>query len=877
MNEKEIVKADSALLDCRPWGGEKNNEVKTSLALCSRGKYGSKITWISSCERVISGLGRVIRPNWNAPAATVTMTAEISCGSETQTKEFVLKVLPDEPFVDPQYESDRSFFEKLDVSAAALADIAEYARMGEYQKAKSELLQFYRQKEWKKEPYQRFLPGMTKMMMSGVSTLQRCDRFYKGLGTIRSAQYEAYNIPLAAAGLENGVTITYDICSLYNETVGVQIVGIGYPDETMRPRLEICTKNGKRIIDCTENTTVGAGKSADIPLNTQSELYTRLFGGFWGDGTCHSLIKFRIDGLQDAVQSARLMFYAKKDMELQGDKEILVLLFPENTWQSQSAKWKDFKWQFANRNGLPEPDTWDLEDGFDFEYLFQRVRFMHFPWLLQEYRETGDEDIIYYLIKTMTDFIKAKGMPRTYSGDHPHIGNAWRDDQISQTLCGGWPRGLDAAQRLASFAAVFGEVVQSRFMTAETCSAILKYIGDSCHAVAFQSLTKPVTNLRQFEIIGLFQAAVVFQEFKEQPQWMKTVNETMEQMILSVTLEDGTYKETTGGYNTSVCQNFVWFKKYSMKNGNRLSEKFEERLKRFAFYNMMMQGPGGESLQYGDQGAGRAEGIQYPELIEWFRDDELTFLLTGGRQGREPLWTSYRFPVSGVAVLRSDWGKDASYLFIQARGGGSHGHQDDNHITLISGGRVLLTDAGIFTYSADDPFRKWGTSPFAHNTVCINGEEQAYEMGSGHCAECVLDRDCDVISQGTNRYKGFSYTRRIIFLKPDIFIITDEIIPEDTERFHDYKQPWHMLPTAEMSFDYESRCIRSNFPDGVNIIIRSLDKDVILRRETGWYDYGYQQLAENPFGYFERKEIRGKTIFHTMLKVIGRKETNKEE
>ncbi len=869
MKESEIVRLDMMHVECRPWGGEDLNKVKTSLSLGDCGKMGSRIAWCSSNPSVITGLGRVIRPKWGEPPAKVSMTASVSCGGISQKKVFDLTVLPDDTYADPGYDSDENFFQKLDYRRTGLKAVKKSVEAGDYADAKAELLQYFRQKQFKRETFEKFPTGMSEMMLSGVSTLQRCDRYYKGKFQVDSEEYEEQRIQIQCGGLSNGMTVTYDVCAKYNETVGIKIAGSAFENTHMRPVLEVVTAAGIKRFNCQDSAVVGAGSSADVSLKMRKELYAKMFGGFWGSGTFHSLVRFQIDGLESAAEKASLILYTKKDMALDGTKELLVLLFPHNTWDGGNVKWNDFKWQSASRSGLPQPDTWDLEKGFDFEYLFQRVRFKHFPWLLEEYRQSGNEEIPYYLIKTMADFIQAKGMPFTYrSGQHEHIGNAWRDDTTSRTLCGGWPRGLDAAERIRAFASVFGELVQSRFMTAEVCTAILKYAWDACHALAFQSLTKPFTNLRQFEVMGLFEAAVVFSEFQEQDEWIRAVHQTMEDMMFSVTLEDGTYNEMTGGYNMSVCQNFVDFKKHGIENGYIQSEAFDLRLKRFARYNVLLQGPDGESLQYGDQAAGRCEGVQFSELMAWFQDEELTYLLSRGEQGKRPEWTSFRFPVSGAAMLRSDWGRDAVYLFTQARGGGSHGHQDDNHITLLAGGRVLLTDAGIFTYTPDDPYRRWGVSPLAHNTVCINELEQEYWKGPGACEEFITAPLCDILSQSTRRYQGFSYTRRIVFVKPAVFIITDKIVPEDKKQENWYRQPWHMLPTAKISFDYKEKRMRSNYKDGPNIFIQSLDKDVKLKREQGWYDYGYQQLSENPYGYFERRDVKGSVVFHTMIQIV---------
>lgn len=872
MTNWEIVKFDAQNLVCEPWGNESNTAVKTSLRLQDTGKCGSKITWSSSDKSVITEFGRVIRPKWNQEPTCVTMTAVITYADATAVREFQFTVLPDESFVDPQYETDQSFFEKLDERKGEVAKMKETARSGKIREAKAELLQYMRQKEYPEREWKVGLPddltGICRMMSTGVSSLQRCDRFYIGTFSAATCDYAKQKIPLRLTGLKNGATVTYDISSLYNEMVGIKIAGNQYGDESMRPVLELVTDSQVYLFSCADCAVLGAGKNAKNAFNIQKELQVKLFGEFWGDETFHSLLKFHINHIVGEIKEANLILHVKKDMQQSGEKELLILMFPENIWEGSKTKWSDFKWQFANRNGLPQPDKWVEEAGFDFEYLYQRTRFLHFPWMEEEYKQNQNEELLYCMIKTMTDFIKAQGMPRTYTGGHEHIGSAWCNDTISRTLCGGWPRGLDAAERIDSFSKVFGTLVKSEYMTPDACITILKYAWDACDALAFKSLTKPITNLRQFEVTGLLHAAAVFDDFKEQPAWIKKGNEIMEQMMFSVTMEDGTYRETTGGYNESVCQNFIQFKKLSMENGSEQSVQFDERLKKFAQYNALLRGPNGESLQYGDCGAGTMQGILYPELIDWFGEEELTFLLTRGVYGKRPEWTSFHFQISSTIMLRSGWETEAVYLFTQARGGGSHGHQDDNHITLIADGNILLTDAGIFTYTEDDAYRKWGKSPLAHNTICINEMAQIYGAEPGICHEFITDALCDIICQGTNRYEGFTYNRRIVFIKPNLFLITDELIPEDLEQENNYKQPWHMMPAANMSFDYEHNCLRSHFEKGANLLIRSLDCDVVLTRNMGWYDYGYQQLAENPFGCFEKTGVKGCTSFHTVLKIF---------
>lgn len=67
-------------------------ETKTNLVLPSAGPNDTKITWSSGTPVTISNTGLVSRPAVKQSDVTVTLTATVTKGDETQTKEFPVKV-----------------------------------------------------------------------------------------------------------------------------------------------------------------------------------------------------------------------------------------------------------------------------------------------------------------------------------------------------------------------------------------------------------------------------------------------------------------------------------------------------------------------------------------------------------------------------------------------------------------------------------------------------------------------------------------------------------------------------------------------------------------------------------------------------------------
>jgi hypothetical protein len=84
----ESVAADTAALSL----GD-TSAVTADLTLPATGGLGSKITWTSSGPAVVSTSGKVTRPAFGTPDATVTLTATLTKAGVTDTKAFTVTVL----------------------------------------------------------------------------------------------------------------------------------------------------------------------------------------------------------------------------------------------------------------------------------------------------------------------------------------------------------------------------------------------------------------------------------------------------------------------------------------------------------------------------------------------------------------------------------------------------------------------------------------------------------------------------------------------------------------------------------------------------------------------------------------------------------------
>jgi hypothetical protein len=136
-------------------------------------------------------------------------------------------------------------------------------------------------------------------------------------------------------------------------------------------------------------------------------------------------------------------------------------------------------------------------------------------------------------------------------------------------------------------------------------------------------------------------------------------------------------------------------------------------------------------------------------------------------------------------------------------GSGGHSHSDVLSLTARAGGREVLIDPGTFTYVADPAERDRFRGSAAHNTVRIDGRDQAIPGGPFRWRSKPLvqvyqwvtsplgDWDC---LDATCAYAGFTHRRRILFLKPATVVVLDTV--DGPSGDHTMEQFWH-LDSAE--------------------------------------------------------------------------------
>jgi hypothetical protein len=193
------------------------------------------------------------------------------------------------------------------------------------------------------------------------------------------------------------------------------------------------------------------------------------------------------------------------------------------------------------------------------------------------------------------------------------------------------------------------------------------------------------------------------------------------------------------------------------------------------------------------------------------------------------------FSDAGTAFLQ------AGNLFVQidvgpfGYGGAGHSHSDTLSVIVWLNGERVLVDPGTYTYVGDPAERNWFRGSGAHNTIRIDGLDQAVPAGIfrwNSKPEVDLNAwkpDADGgLLDATCRYFGFAHRRRVL-LRSGWLLVLDEI---DGSGQHSCEQIWQLGPAApdvELSFSDPVHAVESKFSPAYGA--KSPGRSLIAKRE----------------------------------------------
>lgn len=319
------------------------------------------------------------------------------------------------------------------------------------------------------------------------------------------------------------------------------------------------------------------------------------------------------------------------------------------------------------------------------------------------------------------------------------------------------------------------------------------------------------------EAVALHALGRLFPQFPRAGRWEQTGARVVRNELDRQVLADGFHFEQSTYYHVYALDMFQF---HAVLRG--LDDTFRERLTRMAELLDSLLGASGVLPFLGDDDGGRffhpygarnqfglatlATCGVFLDRLEWIRDpcylDEQAawwipepFRKLPGSYAPRP--HSTRFADSGLIVMASG---DVQVIVDAGPfgpGNAGHSHADTLSLVLRQGGEQLLIDPGTYTYVADPLWRNRFRGTAAHNTIRIDGMDQAAPGGpfawqSRPDVEVVRwdsSADEDLLIAVCS-YAGFRHQRTITFNKSALKILVVDRV-EGSGGEHRIEQFWH--------------------------------------------------------------------------------------
>lgn len=500
----------------------------------------------------------------------------------------------------------------------------------------------------------------------------------------------------------------------------------------------------------------------------------------------------------------------------------------------------------------------------------------HFHWLSlgRAYAATGDEKYAREFTAQVRSWVDA--MP-------VQIGSTYIEGPSVEP--GLSNLSLDAGIRMAqTWWQAYAYFKDSPSFDVDTQMLMLRSFWEHAVYLMDERVWHPRSNWGAMEVNGLFTLAVMMPEMRDSRLWLDTANQRLVEALAAQVYPDGAQMELAPGYHGVTLNNVVGALELARLNSVELPPDFATGLERMYEYYAAISSPDGRTPAVNDSGWGRVAGALRKGAELFPQRQDFLYVASAGAEGTPPEKTSWSLPYAGWHMMRTGWTPADKYLFFETGPyGAAHQHEDQLNLLLHAGGKTLLTEGGVYSYDRSE-WRRYVLSSRAHNVVHVDGLEQQrrglretmtaadpYESRWSSVADFDYAQGTYSSGFGPQRELRVTHTRRVLFVKPDYWIVIDSFTPED-ERQHTYEALFH-LDADEAIVDDETRAVTVTVGDtGLRIIpiAAALPEVEIIKGQTepvvqGWLPTGrHNELRPIPTAVFRWAAAGPRTVAYVL-------------
>jgi autotransporter-associated beta strand protein len=424
------------------------------------------------------------------------------------------------------------------------------------------------------------------------------------------------------------------------------------------------------------------------------------------------------------------------------------------------------------------------------------------------YWGTGDEGYARAWVNQFRSWIAQEPVPAT---EDLNILGPWATIDAGARMSSGWP---DSFFRFVLSPSVSDDDLITYL---KSCVDHARYLTNSA---AYDSQAAN-NNIYAWEMSGLYNVGAIFPELNEAVGWRTFAAQQMFQVETNQFYPDGAQIELDPRYHVGTLDHVMSIYNVAVLNRltNELPSGYLAKMEKPYEFLLYQSAPTRLLPPFNDCGSANEDSRDYLTQGYGYFTNRTDFLWTSGG-GTPPAKVSWNFPYAGYADMRSSWDSTANFLSFQGgpSGASGHRHADSLNVVIWSHGRELLFDSGGGSYQSTI-WRTWGTSSYSHNCIAVDGLDQKWWNSGTNVANWWGANNPDFVTpvplnlrwesdvyhdfaaQIYNRGYGGNYsnrlatqTRRVLFVKPDIYVVADTLVPTNGTT-HTYQARWHLRTT----------------------------------------------------------------------------------
>lgn len=282
------------------------------------------------------------------------------------------------------------------------------------------------------------------------------------------------------------------------------------------------------------------------------------------------------------------------------------------------------------------------------------------------------------------------------------------------------------------------------------------------------------------EMNGLAYIAILCPEFKKSNEWLEFAFDRLGKELKRQFYADGFQFELSTNYHDVVINNYQRAIQLANAYEIPVPREFMDDLENAVRLYVRIMMPDGKVPDLNDGRMKDASVFIRPKQGLYPGRDDFEWVLSQGKEGHQPEYTSLALPYSGFMVMRNGWDKNALWGLLDAAPFGTgHQHEDKLSLLLYMGGRMILTEGGNYAYD-DSEMRRYVLSTRSHNTIRVDGmdqnrrrdykwNEEDIQKDSG--MEYVITSDYDYAKgvydegYGPDVDRSITHTRSVYFIK----------------------------------------------------------------------------------------------------------------